>query len=122
MKKSDVIVYISGKYSDKDMLSTEKHVITAKEVAIKVAKLNVPFFSPHTHSKFMDFYAPEVSWDYWMDLDILVIEKFTNCIIMLDNYKDSKGALIEEAKAKELNQPVFYSFEDFANWYSQLED
>ena len=120
-KKSEVFVYIAGKYSDKTMIETERHSLDALELSIRCAENGVYYFCPHWHSKFLDFYAPGVSWDYWMDLDLRVINDLANCMIMVHNYKDSKGAKIEETEAKRLNYPVFYSFESFFGWYSALE-
>ena len=122
MKKSDVFVYIAGKYTDKDMLNTELNIAKAQEIAIFMANNNVFYFCPHTHSRLMDYYAPEVSWKYWMAVDIKVIEDLCNCLIMVDNYQDSKGSLLEEAKAIELGYPVFYSVKEFFNWYRKLKD
>ncbi|MHA1833409.1 MAG: DUF4406 domain-containing protein [Candidatus Baldrarchaeia archaeon] len=121
-KKADVFVYVAGKYSDKTVLKTERHVLDALELSIKCAAHGIHFFCPHTHSKFFDLYAPQVSWAYWMDLDIRVIEKLINCMLMVHNYENSKGAKLEEATAKDLGYPVFYNFNDFITWYNTLED
>lgn len=120
-KKADVFVYVAGKYSDETMLKSERHALDALELSIKCAEHGIHFFCPHTHSKFFDFYAPRVGWDYWMALDIRVIEKLTNCMLMVHNYGNSKGAKLEEAKAKDLDYPVFYNFDDFITWYNTLE-
>ncbi len=121
-KKADVFVYVAGKYSDDTMLKTERHVLDALEVSIKCAEHGIHFFCPHTHSKFLDFYAPNVSWEYWMDVDIRVIEKLINCMLMVHNYENSKGAKLEEAKANDLGYPVFYNVDDLITWYDALED
>lgn len=121
-KKSEVFVYIAGKYTDKTLIQTERHVLDALELSIWCAEAGIHFFCPHTHSKFLDLYAPSVSWEYWMDVDIRVIENLANCMLMVHNYSDSKGAKLEEAKAKELGYPVFYNFDEFIIWYSGLKD
>lgn len=121
-KKSEVFVYIAGKYSDKTMLQTERHSLDALELSIKCAENGIHFFCPHWHSKFLDFYAPTVPWEYWMDLDIQVIKKLANCMLMVHNYRRSKGAMMEEKEAKQLNYPVFYSFYELISWYNTLEE
>ena len=122
MKKSEVFVYIAGKYSDEDMLRTEKNVAEALELAIACAKADIPYFCPHTHSRLMDYYAPNVTWEYWMKCDFVIIEKLCNCMLMVPNWVNSKGAKMEEEKAKELEYPVFYTWDDFKAWYDALED
>ena len=122
MKKSEVFVYIAGKYSDVDMLSTEANVAEALKLAISCAKVDIPYFCPHAHSRLMDYYAPNVPWQYWMDCDLIIIKKLCNCMLMVSNYTDSTGADIEKTKAEELNYPVFYTFKDFLEWYNALED
>ena len=122
MKKSDVFVYIAGKYTATDLLSVELNVSKAQELAITCAKEDILYFCPHTHSRLMDFYVPEVTWEYWMRCDMKVISTLCNCMLMISNYKDSKGALLEEKKAKELGYPIFYNIDDFLTWYSNLEN
>ena len=122
MKKSEVFVYISGKYTDEDMLSTEKHIAAAQELAIDLAKADILYFCPHTHSRLMDFYVPEVTWEYWMRCDLTIIKKLCNCMIMVYNYDSSKGALMESDQAAKLGHPIFLTFEEFMDWYNNLED
>ena len=122
VKKSDVFVYIAGKYSDSTMLQTEQHVLDASELAIKCSNAGIKFFCPHTHSKFFDFYAPDVSWEYWMNLDFHVIRKLTNCMLMVSNYGDSKGAKMEMQEARDLGHFIFFEFLSLLRWYSDLED
>ena len=122
MKKSDVFVYIAGKYSDDTMLQTEQHVLDAQALAINCANNNIKFFCPHTHSKFFDFYVPNVSWEYWMGLDLHIIENLTNCMLLVHNYADSKGAITEMQKARDLKYPLFFEWHRFFEWYIALED
>jgi len=122
MKKSDVFVYIAGKYTDEDMLSTELNIAEAQKLAIQCAKLGIHYFCPHTHSRLMDYYAPEVPYEYWMTSGMRTLSSLCNCVLMVSNYKDSKGSKEEEMKAKDLGYPIFYSLNDLKKWYSLLED
>lgn len=121
MLKADICAYISGKYSSDCLRGTENNIKKAEEVAILLAQKQIKYFCPHTHSRLMDFYAPEASWDYWMELDLHFIGCTCNCMIMLDNWQDSKGATLEYNHAKELGLPIFFSFDDFMSWYNLLQ-
>ena len=57
VKKSDVYVYIAGKYTDKTMVQTEQNILDAKKIAIECANRHIKFFCPHTHGTFWEVLA-----------------------------------------------------------------
>ena len=122
INKKDVCIYISGKYTGKDLREVEKNIRVAEEAAIKIAEKGIKYFCPHTHSNHMDFYAPKVTHEYWMDLDLYFIRKTATCMLMLPGWRASKGAVIEENLANELDLPIFESLSNLLYWYSKLDD
>lgn len=132
MKKSDVFVYISGKYTGQDLFDTEQNIAVAKKVAIELANRKIKFFCPHTHSARFCCYCPNVEKDFWMDLDLAVVKRLTNCMVMvgdsiegemipISNWKNSKGAIREKELALSLEQPVFDNLNNFFKWYKELK-
>lgn len=122
VKKSEIYVYIGGKYSAKSMHLTELNILKAQEFAIKCAEIGVNYYCPHTHTRLMDFYAPNVPYEYWTLQDNIIIKKLCNCMIALDNWADSPGTKMEIALCGSLDYPVFYAFDEFLSWYNNLEE
>ena len=123
MKKSEVYVYIGGKYSaGTNMYLTELNILKAQKLAMKCAEEVINYYCPHMHSRLMDFYVPEVPWDYWMLQSKIVIENLCNCMLTVDNWLNSPGTKMEIALCSTLGHPIFYSFDVFLSWYAGLED
>lgn len=122
LHKSDVYVYIAGKYTDNSMLNTELNVMKAQELAQKCATHHINYYCSHMHSKLMNYYVPNTTYEYWMFQSKIALEKLCNCMLIVDNYEDSKGTKLEIELATQLQYPIFYTFEDFKNWVDSLKD
>ena len=109
-------VYIAGKYHADSMVEIEENILEAKKLAVLCAKNGIRCFCPHMNSAFMNFYAPEAKWNFWMETDRLVIEKLCNCMLMVCNWRSSKGAQVERELATELGYPIFYEFNDLLEY------
>lgn len=122
MKKSEVYVYIGGKYSAESMHEVELNILKAQGIAIKCAEANINYYCPHTHTRLMDFYVPNVPYTYWTRQDDIIIKKLCNCMLALDNWSDSPGTKSEITLCEELDYHVFYSFINLLTWYNGLDD
>lgn len=120
MTQSEVYVYIAGKYSADSNLDVEQNILDAKRIAVALAARQVRFFCPHTHSAFFDNYV-NASWDYYMDMYVTAMKKLCNCVIMVHNWENSRGAREEHEIATSLGFPVFYSVTDFLEFFEQLD-
>lgn len=121
-RKSDVYVYIAGKYTDKTMVQVEQHILDAKKIAIKCADKYIKFFCPHTHTAHFGNYSQNASWQYYMDLCEPILRDICNVIIAVPNWKDSKGAKYEIDIAQNCGHKWFLNVEQFFEWYETLRD
>lgn len=95
-------IYISGKISglleNEVKEKFEKAFQTLKGAGYTVVS---PYALPHIHNK---------TWESYMKEDIAALLK-CDCIYMLNDWKDSKGAVVEYELAKLLKIEVLYENE-----------
>lgn len=101
MKRKRKRIYISGKISG---LSFKEAFAKFDEAKDYFLKLDYDVVNPMTLS-----HEHDLSWESYMREDI---KAMMDCdgIALLENYKDSKGALVEKQLAIELNFMVFCQF------------
>lgn len=121
-RKSEVYVYIAGKYTDKTREQIEQHISAAREIAIECANNYIKFFCPHTHTAHFGEYSQNKSWQYYMSLCEPILCKVCNVIVMVPNWKDSKGAKYEFDVALKEGHKCFITLEEFFEWYGTLSD
>lgn len=114
--KMDECVYIAGRYSGADYNQIDQHIGIAREAATDLAKAGVRFFCAHTHTAHFDAIAPNVPEDFYIDLDNFFLEKCT-AILLLDNWRESRGAREEKLAAEARGIPIFYDVEDAIMWW-----
>ena len=119
-RKFDVYVYIAGKYTDKTIEQIENHINAARKIAIVCANRNIKFFCPHTHTSHFGADSQNTSWQYYMDLCAPILRDVCNVIVMVPNWKDSKGARQEFDIALKEGHMRFTTFEKFSEWYETL--
>jgi hypothetical protein len=123
IKKSDVHVYIAGKYTDKTMVQIEQNILNAKKIAVECAYRRIKFFCPHTHTAHFGEYSQNSSWQYYMNLCIPILRNVCNVIIMVPNWEDSEGAKYELNIARDLGYMSFLTVDQFFIWYENtLQD
>lgn len=103
-------VYIAGPYSKGDVAVNVKN---AYEMADKIALIGLYPFVPH-HTHFWHMLFPK-KYEFWLDQDNAFLD-VCNCLIRIPG--DSNGADLEVGRAREINIPVFYSFEELKKHYN----
>jgi len=121
-RKSDVYVYIAGKYTDDTVFQVERHILAARKIAVECANRGIKFFCPHTHTAHFDTYSQNKSWQYYMDLCTPILYNVCNSIVMVANWEDSAGAKYELAAARNIGHMSFLSSKEFFKWYETLPD
>lgn len=119
MQKSDVFVYIAGKYTAPTEIEIDQNILDAKIIAVKLAQSRVNFFCPHTHTANFGRYTA-APWQYYMNGCMHILSKACNCVLMVDNWRTSTGAMEEHAFAEKHGYPIFYSIEAFFEWHDSL--
>jgi len=97
-----MLVYVAGKYSG----NVTENIEIAKKVAIELWSKGHSVICPHTNSGFFEN-GSSITYDMFLN-GYLEIMRRCDVIIMLENWKDSKGATIEYNYAKELKKPIYF--------------
>jgi len=110
------LVYIAGPYRGNTKEEIQANIDFARLFGRAIARLGVLFpVMPHSNSSLFDFIAPDITPEYWLTGDLILLSK-CDAIFMLPGWKESGGALIEHRKAEELNIPIFYEFSELEKW------
>ena len=115
----NLIIYISGKYSDNNCDGIEANIQKARLVGAKVWELGFTALCPHLNTYHFEQIC-KCGYDDYINGDLALLN---NChaIFMLDSWGESKGAKIEHEYAKELKIKIFYSFEELENYKKELQ-
>lgn len=113
MKKYSVVVYISGKITEKTAYKQRLNVLLAERVNRQLWELGFTTICPHTN-------APKgnISYRDYIDGDITLLAR-SDCVLMMNNWKESNGAKEELQFAYQRNIPVFFSIEELVKYWSQ---
>lgn len=107
------LIYVAGKYLGDSAWETYINIHHARVAARKLWDDGWAVICPHSNTAFMDGAdahdreGPNGDWARWLRGDLEIISR-CDAIYMLDNYKDSKGALIELKKAMDLGLEILY--------------
>lgn len=97
-------IYIAGPYTSGNQARNVRNAVYAASI---VSNRGHEYYLPHT-SHFEDMLIPR-PYEFWMKHDLAWLEL---CDALLRLEGPSQGADVEEARAKELGLPVFYSWLD----------
>ena len=110
-----MIVYIAGPYRgvSHDRHSYEaiaKNIATATAAAAWCANHGIGYFCPHMNSAHMELLAPDVDPSFWLEMDLMFLEH-CDAVLLLPNWRASKGTVAEVQAAREKGLPIFKSRE-----------
>jgi nucleoside 2-deoxyribosyltransferase len=113
-------IYIAGAYRGvthdyRSYFEIEENINVAKQAAAQLADAGVGFFCPHTHCEHFEVVTPDVSPEFWYELDLRFLEA-CDAIYLLPSWARSKGAQREKRVAEELRKPVFFHLDDAIKW------
>ena len=107
------VIYVAGKYLGECDWDTYSNIHHARLAAHRLWEEGWAVVCPHANTAFFggvgerDKGNPDGDWMKWLNGDLEIISR-CDAIYMLNNYKNSKGALIELERAKELGLEVLY--------------
>ena len=102
--RSDVLVYISGPLSAAHGRSVEQNVADALAVYLDLLKRNIPAFCPHLVAAFSSAHTA-MAYDDWLDYDVVMLRRCTH-VLMMERWRMSTGAKVEQAEAMATGLPV----------------
>lgn len=106
-----VVVYVAGPYRSNSYEGIKLNIESARNVAVKTAKLGYAIACPHTNTGTMDEIAPEIEDNFWLQSAIAIMKR-CDAIVLAPGWTGSEGVRIELNIAKEMGIPVFETVDD----------
>ena len=107
------LIYIAGPFRAENAWEVERNIRRAEEMAFRVAsETGAAFVCPHTNSRFFD---GTIHGRYWLDATLEIMRR-CDAVMVLPGHESSEGTLGEIAEATRLGIPVFYEFDELAEW------
>jgi len=102
-----MLIYIAGKYSGKTLESIKKNIKTASEYARKIAEMGHTPICPHT------LFLPLTGMDEReVMIHCLEMVRLSDAILMLPDWKRSRGATKEYQEARLLGLKIFFRLKE----------
>jgi hypothetical protein len=99
-----MLIYVAGKYTGNVQANIDK----AEQIAGALWGMGHAVICPHSNSAHYEDKFPEVTWEAYLQGDFNMISR-CDALVMVDNWKDSKGAKMEHEYALSLGIPVYYA-------------
>ena len=102
--KSRLLVYLSGKYRDRDEHSVDCNIHYAKNIAVELWKMGFAVICPHSNSDHMGYEGADGAF---LEGDMVMVGR-SDLVVMLENWETSEGAKLERRLAMTLGSPVYF--------------
>jgi nucleoside 2-deoxyribosyltransferase len=99
-----MLIYLAGPYSSDPEGNTER----AAAIAAELWRAGHAVICPHTNSHLVSEFAPEITHRQWLDGDLNMIAR-VDAMVMMESWRDSKGAVEEHTYASSLGMPIYYA-------------
>lgn len=112
-------VYIAGPYGDKDPYCViDERINIARMAARELAILAIPYYSSHLNCAHFEVIAPQAPEEFWKAMGMGFVDGAA-ALLMLPNWKASKGSVAEWKRALELSIPVYErdGIDKLAHWW-----
>jgi hypothetical protein len=100
-----MIAYISGQYSADTKEGIEQNIRDAEKVAKELWSGGITALCPHLNTA--HFEIEGVTYEDYINGDLELVSR-CDCIIMLQDWHSSQGAVRERNYAKDLGMPIYY--------------
>lgn len=115
--KIDILVYLAGPITPKNGFTIEENVSVGVKTFLSLIDIGIPAYSPQMVAAFPS--AFHIDWEKWMSFDKLIITRCTH-MLMLPNWRDSKGACEERKFAEKLQIRVCESIPELLNAINEV--
>ena len=112
--RRDLLVYVSGKYTDETTDKVRENILVAREYALAIWELGFTAICPHLNTAHFEE-SKVLGYDDYIEGDLAMLERCDG-IYMLPNWKDSNGAKIELEYAVSEKLPVFHNLRTLDMW------
>jgi len=100
-------VYISGPFSENGEHTVEDHIAIAERVARDCYENGIGFICPHANTSQFGDCTEQEDHRFFLDVDLKIMLG-CDAILMLPNWRNSKGATEEHEYAKLIGMPIYY--------------
>lgn len=104
------VIFISGRITAPTLYGYHRNIQHADEMALKLRRRGYAVFCPHKNSEWQTGGLEkdaEDDFEEWMRRDFEILSR-CDAIFMLKGWKQSRGAKLEYAKAKELGKEIMF--------------
>ena len=108
------VIYISGKYKDKNREAEAQNIAKARGVAIVLWEAGFMVFCPHLNTAHFEDDC-KCSYGDYLRADLEMVRR-SDAMIMVDNWHDSRGAKEERKLAMQYRKPIFYTVKEAIAW------
>jgi nucleoside 2-deoxyribosyltransferase len=98
-----MLIYVAGAYTG----NVDENIVAARKVAIALWEKGHAVICPHLNSAHMEKDC-KATWQDYLNGDFNIISR-CDALVMVDNWKGSKGATMECAYATSLGIPIYYA-------------
>lgn len=100
------LIYVSGPYTADTREGVDRNIRFAGQFCVELWKRGYGVICPHTNTA--HFNEADISYNAFIAGDLTMVER-SDAVVMLPNWKDSKGAMLERAHAFAKKVPVWHS-------------
>lgn len=112
------VVYVAGPYSAPNEYLVKKNIARAEGVALGIwLSGKAAAICPHLNTA---HWGSVLTHKQFLDGDVAILKR-CDALIMVEDWKLSKGAVIEHMAAVENNVPVFYTIQALYAWLDMEE-
>lgn len=115
MNRRNILVYISGKFSDPKPQEVQINIRKAAQAAASVWNLGFTAICPHLNAPQME-HGCNCRYEEYMEGDLAILGR-CDVVLMLPGWKESPGANVEMSEAIRLKKRVCSSVHDLLALY-----
>ena len=113
LRDRNKLIYVSGPYTAPTEEEINENIQRAEDIAVMLMRNGFDVITPHKNTAGYQQY--EFTHERYLEQDINILSR-CDAIIMMNGWRDSKGACIEMEYAREENIPII--FEDIFKYVS----
>lgn len=112
------VIYIAGKYRGANAWAIEQNIRAAENVAARVWAAGHVALCPHANSRHMDGVASD---EHFLAGTMELLRR-CDAIVLINDWKNSSGAVAEATEANRLGLPILYAWGDETLFAETLHD
>lgn len=114
----DELGYVAGPYRATSEWEVTCNIRNAEKIAVELWRMGYPCICPHKNTSYFGGVLEDDQ--AWLDGDFVILKR-CDFVVLVSGWQVSKGTLAEIEVAKEYEIPVFYTLNEFNNFYIRKE-